>query len=206
MLKILGRANSINVQKVLWCAGLLGIRYERHDVGGAFGGNTTPAYLAKNPNGRVPVIEDDDFVLWESNAIVRYLAAKHGMGTLWPMDLRVRADADRWMDWQATTLTPAMTAVFWGLIRTAEDKRDHAAIDQSIKDSAAAMVILDRALSGRAFVAGDQCTMGDIPVACATHRWLQLPVARPRLAHVARWYRQLMTTPAAAGVLTVPIT
>ena len=98
MLRIWGRRNSINVQKVLWCCGELGLDYERIDAGGVFGLTRDPEYLALNPNGLVPTISDDGFVLWESNAIVRYLAARHGSGTLWPEDLRERADAERWMD------------------------------------------------------------------------------------------------------------
>src|SRR5690348_9690795 len=108
VLKIWGRANSFNVQKVLWCADELGVPYERVDLGGPFGGNDDPAYRRLNPNGVVPTIQDGDLVLWESNAIVRYLAAKHGSGTLYPSDLAVRADADRWMDWQLTTIQEGM--------------------------------------------------------------------------------------------------
>ena len=115
MLKIYGRANSINVQKALWVADECGLAYERTDVGGAFGGNDQPWYRAMNPNGTVPTIDDGGYILWESNAIVRYLARKHGAGTLWPEDARVNADADRWMDWQATTANPALFAAFWGL-------------------------------------------------------------------------------------------
>src|SRR5262245_38784530 len=107
MLKIWGRISSVNVQKVVWCADELGLAYERTDVGGAYGGNDKPEYLAKNPNGLIPVIEDEGFVLYESNAIVRYLAAKHATGSLWPAELAKRADVDRWMEWQSTGYTPA---------------------------------------------------------------------------------------------------
>ena len=124
MLKILGRKNSSNVQKVLWCCDELGLAYEREDVGGSFGKNRDPEYLALNPNGLVPTIIDDGFVLWESNSIIRYLAAKHGRGTLYPEDLRARALAERWMDWQLSVLGPAIGPVFWGLIRTPPGKRD----------------------------------------------------------------------------------
>ena len=124
MLKIWGRLSSVNVQKVVWCADELGLRYERRDVGGTFGGNDTPEYLAMNPNGLVPVIEDDGFLLYESNAIVRYLAAKAaGPGALWPSDARHRADVDRWMEWQSTGYTPAMWGAFWMLVRTPAEKR-----------------------------------------------------------------------------------
>src|SRR5207248_11359982 len=117
MLKILGRKTSSNVQKVLWCCDELGIAFEREDVGGPYGRNNTPEYLALNPNGLVPTIDDDGFILRESNAIVRYLCAKHGIGKLCPTDLQRRADADRWMDWQQTTLGPPMGILFRGLLK-----------------------------------------------------------------------------------------
>ena len=129
MLKIWGRLTSVNVQKVVWCADELGLEYERIEAGGKYGIVTTPPYLAINPNALVPVIEDGDVVLWESNAIVRYLAARHGAGTLWSTDAKLRADADRWMDWQTTTFNPAIGPVFWQLIRTAPEKRDAAVIE-----------------------------------------------------------------------------
>lgn len=206
MLKLLGRANSINVQKVHWCLEELGVPYARTDVGGAFGGNTTPEYLAKNPNGRVPTLEDDGFVLWESNVIVRYLAAKYGADKLWPTDVRQRAEADRWMDWQQTTVGPAITPVFWQLIRTPADQRDLAAMEKSKTDSVGVFSMLDAHLKGRAYVAGDSFTMGDIPVGCAAHRWLNLPIERPVLPNLEAWYGRLKTRPAAAKVLTTPIT
>ena len=123
MLKIWGRNNSVNVQKVLWCCEELAVEYERIDAGGAFGIVNTPEYRRLNPNGLVPTIDDDGFVLWESHAIVRYLAAKHGAG-FWPEDRRMRAEADQWMDWSQTTFWPAIRPLFMGLIRTAPEQRD----------------------------------------------------------------------------------
>src|SRR5713226_8084418 len=128
MIKIWGRKNSINVQKVLWCCDELGIFFERIDAGGQFGINNTPEYLALNPNGLVPTIEDGDVVLWESNVIVRYLAAKYGMGSLCPADLGERFSAERWMDWQQTSLVQPIGPVFANLIRLPPEKRDPAAI------------------------------------------------------------------------------
>src|SRR5262249_24988599 len=117
MLKILGRNNSINVQKVMWAIGELGVPHERLDGGGAFGRNKEPDYLAMNPNGLVPTLQEDDgFILWESNTIVRYLAAKHGAGTLEPKDRHERALASQWMDWQYTVAAPAIFDLFWGLV------------------------------------------------------------------------------------------
>ena len=118
MLKIWGRLTSVNVQKVVWCADELGLEYERVEAGGKYGVVNTPDYRAMNPNGLVPVINDGGYVLWESNAIVRYLAGRHGAGTLCPADARTRADADRWMDWQAVSLNPAIGPAFFQLVRT----------------------------------------------------------------------------------------
>ena len=144
MLKIWGRANSINVQKVVWCARELGLAFERVDAGGSFGIVDTPAYRALNPNGKVPTIEDGELVLWESNAIVRYLAARHGPGTLWPEPLAARADADRWMDWALVELIPAMRDAFVHLIRTPADRRDPKAIAASAKATEPVVVSIPR--------------------------------------------------------------
>jgi len=205
-MRILGRISSINVQKVVWCAQELGLAYERVDVGGKFGGNTTPDYLAKNPNGRIPVVEDGDVVLWESNAIVRYLAAKHGSGSLWPTDLVVRADADRWMDWASMTLTMAMHGAFWQTVRTPPEQQDKALIAKSTAEGQAAIDILDKALAGRTYITGDTFTMGDIPLGCAAHRWLNLSVPKKSAPNVERWYGRIMERPAVRTVLTTPIT
>jgi glutathione S-transferase len=201
MLRILGRVSSVNVQKVVWCADELGIAYERVDVGGKFGGNDTPEYLAKNPNGLVPVIEEDDgFVLYESNAIVRYLAAKHSAGKLWPEDLRRRADVDRWMEWQSTAYTPAMWVAFWQLIRTPAEKRDAAGIEASRAKSEKLSGILDAHLASRRFLAGDAFTAADIVVGCAAHRWLNLPLAREARPNLQRWYAELKARPGSRQV------
>jgi glutathione S-transferase len=205
-LRIWGRLSSINVQKVVWTARELELPFERIDAGGAYGGNRTPEYLRMNPNGKIPVIDDDGFVLWESNAIVRYLAATHGTGTLWPADLRARADADRWMDWQATELTPAMRDAFMQLIRTAPESRSPALIDASNQATEALMAILDAHVGSRRFLCGDSFTVADIAVGTVVHRWFGLPQPHAPRPNVERWYRQLMTRPAAAGVLTLPIT
>ena len=191
MLKIWGRLTSVNVQKVVWCADELGLDYERTDAGGKFGVVNTPEYLAMNPNGLVPVIEDGDFVLWESNAIVRYLAAKHGEGSLWPTDLQMRADADRWMDWQAVSFNPAIGPGFWQLIRTAPEKRDPAVIEAARESGEKKLALLDAHLATREFVAGSSFTMGDIPLGCSVDRWYKLPLPRESHPHVERWYAAL---------------
>ena len=206
MLKIWGRISSVNVQKVVWAADELGLAYERIEAGGTYGKTTTPEYLAMNPNSLVPVIEDDGFVLWESNAIVRYLAGKHARGTLWPNDDRKRADADRWMDWQATTYTPAMWSAFWQLVRTPPDQRDAKVVEASLAKTEKAAEILEAALAGRQFITGDAFTMGDIPIGCATHRWLNMPVWRVARPNIERWYAALKARPGGAKVLATPLT
>ena len=191
MLKIWGRANSINVQKVLWCCGELDLQYERIDAGNAFGIIKTPEYLALNPNGLVPTIEDGDFQLWESNVIVRYLAHTAGEGRLCPAETRARFDAERWMDWQATVFWPALRPLFIQLIRTQPAKRDATIISRAEELSLAALRILDARLSDRCFLAGDTFSMGDIPAAVAVHRWYELDAAHPKLPHLRRWYEQM---------------
>ena len=191
MLKIWGRTNSINVQKVSWCCAELGLKYERIDAGLQFGVNTTPDYKAMNPNALVPTIDDDGFVLWESQAIVRYLARKHGLGSLCPSDARTCADADRWMDWHATTVWPNLQPVFRELIRAAPDKRNMPLVEESRKKLSVSMAILDAHLAGRKFVTGDSFTMGDIPLGTAVQRWFNLPIERENYKSLEAWYRRL---------------
>ena len=191
MLKIWGRLTSVNVQKVVWCADELGLEYERIEAGGKYGVVNTPQYLAMNPNGLIPVIEDDGFVLWESNAIVRYLAALHGEGTLSPTNRRMRADADRWMDWQTTTFNPAIGPAFWQLIRTAPEKRDATVVETARASAENYLAVLDAHLASRDFVAGSAFTMGDIPLGCSVDRWMKLPLARESHPHVERWVQAL---------------
>jgi glutathione S-transferase len=187
MLVVWGRNNSVNVQKVLWCCEEMALAYERVEAGLAFGVVSTPQYRALNPNGLVPTIDDDGFILWESNAIVRYLAAKHAAGTLWPADLKTRAEADRWMDWNNTTFWPAIRPLFHGLVRTAPDKRDPKALEDSRMKTAELARIVDTHLQAREYLAGDAFTMGDIVLGCAAWRWITLPVARPPMPNLQRW-------------------
>jgi glutathione S-transferase len=191
VLRIWGRSNSINVQKVLWCCEELDIRYQRVDVGGPFGGNREPEYLRLNPNGLVPTISDGGFVLWESNAIVRYLAAKHGMGTLYPEDLAERADADRWMDWQMGTLWANFRPAFVGLIRTLPEKRDRDDIATAISRTAENLAMLDAHLAARDYVTGPAFTMADIPLGVTAYRWFNLEIERPPMPNLEAWYERL---------------
>ncbi len=206
MLKIWGRNNSINVQKVMWCVAELGLEHERIDLGGAFGGNREDWYLTLNPNGLIPMIDDDGFVLWESNAIVRYLAAKYGMGGLCPKPFEQRADADRWMDWQATTLQPQMHPVFWGLMRTAPEARDMAAISAAAARLGETFAILDRHLEGRTYMLGEDLTMADVPLGASTYRWYALDIERPDRPNVRRWYDQLSERHAFRQNVMIPLT
>lgn len=206
MLRIWGRVNSVNVKKALWAAEELGLQYERIDAGLQFGVTKTPEYRRMNPNSLVPTIEDDGFVLWESHSIVRYLAAKHAAGTLWPTDLRVRADAERWMDW-AFTLQNAMRDVFWGLIRTPPEKRDMRAIEAGAKRSADLLeAVLETALAGKDYLTGKNFTMGDIPLGCEVQRWMRVPLQRPRLPNVEAWFERLRARPAFLKIVDVPLT
>ena len=206
MLRILGRLSSVNVQKVVWCACELELPYDRTDIGGTFGGTDTPAFRAMNPNGLVPVIDEDGFVLWESNAIVRYLAAGHGAGTLWPISLKQRADADRWMDWQATELGPAMRDAFIQLVRTRPDVRDQGRVDTSANASERLIAILDAHLAHRDYLTGQNFTMCDISVGVQIHRWFGMPVLRAPRPNVEEWYARLCARRGAQGVLTLQVT
>ena len=206
MIKIWGRKDSSNVQKVLWCCGELGLAYERIDIGGSFGGNKEKPYLAINPNGLVPTIEDGGFVLLESNSIMRYLIDKYGQGRLLPSTPEGRANANRWMDWQLTTLGPAITPVFWGLIRTPEEKRDRAAIDNSLQRTTKAWQILDDHLAKNSYLAGNDFSIGDIPLGVWDYRWFKLPIERPKMDHLNGWYDRLCKRPPYQTHIMIPMT
>ncbi|MDP2032283.1 MAG: glutathione S-transferase [Polaromonas sp.] len=205
MLKIWGRMSSINVKKVVWTAQELALDMQRTEAGGLFGVVKTPEYMALNPNSLVPVIEDEDYVLWESNVIVRYLCAKHAMGQMYPTDLRERFDAERWMDWQQTTLNPASRPGFWQLVRTPPDQRNAALIEESNAVVEALMAVLDAHLAQRSFMVGERFTMADIPIACEIHRWFGLPQQRQSRPHIERWYDSLRARQASLGVLDMSL-
>ncbi len=190
MIKIWGRNTSSNVQKAMWAVGELGLAHTRIDIGGAFGMNREPKYLAMNPNGLVPTLEEDDgFLLWESNSICRYLAGKHDKAAvLEPKDAHQRALASQWMDWQLSVLGPAITPAFWGLIRTPPEKRDAAAIKTSQEKTVTAMLMLEGQLAKTPFVAGPAFSYGDIPVGVMCYRYRQLVPDRPKTPNLDRWY------------------
>ena len=207
MIKIWGRNTSSNVQKVMWAVGELKLAHERIDIGGPFGKNKEPAYLALNPNGLVPTLEEEDgFLLWESNSIVRHLAAKHGAGTLEPADAKERALASQWMDWQLTVLGPAIGPAFWGLIRTPPEQRDHAAIKASQMKTGEVLRMLDAHLGKHQYAAGNAFSIGDIPVAVMTRRYRDLFADRPALHNVERWYAEIaQREPFRTHILSVPL-
>jgi glutathione S-transferase len=208
MLKIWGRISSLNVRKVVLAAQEAGIAFERLDAGGAFGVVRTPDYLAKNPNALVPLVEDDQVQLWESNVIVRYLCARHAADSLYPLALPRRFDAERWMDWQQTTLNPAGRDAFIQLIRTPEDKRDAQLVARSIAATEPLHDLLEAHLARQPFIAGDRLTMADLPIACELHRWIALPLAttRPARPHLERWYAGILARPSAKGALDIVLT
>jgi glutathione S-transferase len=205
MLRIWGRITSINVRKAVWTAQHLGLEFERIDAGGAFGIVKTPEYIALNPNSVVPTLIDGDFVLWESNVIVRYLCAKHSMGNLYPSDLQERFDAERWMDWQQTTFSPSGRNAFWELIRTPEAQRDMQKVEASIASTEPLLDRLEIHLSKNEFMACGRLTMADIPLACEVHRWFGLSVSKTKRPHLEAWYAKILARPASANVLTLPL-
>jgi glutathione S-transferase len=196
MLKILGRATSSNVQKVLWFCDEDGIDYEHdNDIGGAFGRNDQPEYLAMNPNGKVPTVIDDGFVLWESNSIVRYLARKH-KSALYPSEFEARHLVERWMDWQLSVLALHQGTVLGGLIRTKPEDRDIAKIEASQRGWADGMAILDAHLADNEYVGGEAFTLADIPLGSIIHRWFNLNFEKPDMPHARRWYELISERPA----------
>jgi glutathione S-transferase len=212
MLNIWGRISSINVRKVVWCAQELGLDFQRTEAGGKFGIVQTPEYLGLNPNALVPAIDDgegeDRVVLWESNVIVRYLCAKHSPGKFYPERLAERFDAERWMDWQQTTLNPVSAGAFRQWIRTPSGQRDPAVIAHSVNATEPLFALLDAHLATRAFMLGDSFTMADIPVGCEAHRWFGLPqteYTRPAWPHVERWFADLRSRAGARGVLDLAL-
>jgi glutathione S-transferase len=206
MLTIHGRINSINVQKVVLACEELGLAYDRHDAGGAFGIVKTPEYVAMNPNSLVPVLVDDGLVLWESNAIVRYLAAKYGDGTLSPKDPGQRALSDRWADWGSFSLYPKYHQAFWHSVRTPPEARDQAVIDASVAATEPVLDILEAELAGKTFLAGDRPTIGDVSLVPGVFRWLHMPVTRKPRPNCEAWTARLAARPGYGKALMLPIT
>ena len=207
MLKVWGRKNSSNVRKALWCIEELALPYSREEAGGAFGVVNSPEYRALNPNGQVPTIDDDGFVLWESNTIVRYLAAQYGADTSWyPTDPRVRAQADKWMDWTSTSFAGAFRPLFWGVLRTPAEQQDWVAINAAITVCAQLLQIVDQALSETPYLSGDEIGMGDIPLGSFIYAWFEMPIERASLPHLSDWYERLKLRPAYRSAVMTALT
>lgn len=204
MIRIWGRASAFNLQKAYWALLETGQSHERIDAGGDFGGLEAPDFLARNPNGRIPVIDDDGFVLWESQAIVRYLADKHAPKLI-PDSVQGRALAAQWMDWSQTTLQPAFMDLFWGGVRMPKEKQSADFVAKSLQRTLTAFSILEEALSTSAFLAGDRFSVGDIPAGTHLYRFFEMDdIDRPALPHVSAWYEQLRDRPAYQKAVMVP--
>lgn len=205
-LKLWGQPRSINVQKALWALDELGLDYERVDAGGKFGRNKDADYLSLNPNGLVPTLEYEGNALWESNAIVRYLFAKHGSAPLHPSDAIARARADAWTDWGTGTFWGPTRVLVVQLVRTAEAQRDPTAIAAARAELDKAVRILDGQLSQHPYLVGDQFTWGDIAAAAAAQRYFTLPIERPTTKALQGWFARVKERPAFKKWIDLPLT
>lgn len=206
MLKIWGRRNSSNVRKVLWCAEEIGLPYESIEVGGSHGGTQSPEYVAMNPNGLVPVIEDHGLPLWESNTIVRYLSARYSLGTLYAEDPMERAQAEKWMDWSTSRMAPLYSELIWGIMRTAPADRDEARINAAIVRAGDFLALPNATLATQPWLSGEKFAMGDIALGSLIYAWFELPIQRPDLPHLADWYGRLRERPAYQRGVMSPMT
>lgn len=205
MLKVWGRRSSLNVQKVLWLVGELGLEYEHIPAGGAFGRLATPEFRALNPHGRVPVVEDGDVAIWESHAILRYLAARYGAPDYWAGDPAVRSESDRWMDWFVATLQqPFLGGLFGGFYRTPPERRNWSAIQRNIQACAHLYGFLERQLARHDYLCGDTLSLGDIPAGSTLYRYYEMELPRPSLPNVEAWYARLQARPAYREHVMVP--
>lgn len=210
MFKLWGRNTSSNVQKVRWLCAEIGVPYDQTEVGGAFGRTKEPFYLAMNPNSLVPTIDDNGFTLYESNAIMRYLATKHAAHGFYPLELQQRADCERWLDWSLSTIAPAITPVFWGLIRTLPAQRDNALILASTQKTFTALSVIEQRLADRPYLCGEQLTLADIPISIQAHRWFNLPFEqigyqRPALPNVRGWYDRIKQRKPFQDTVLIPL-
>lgn len=205
MLSIWGRRSSFNLQKVMWLVDEIGVPHQHIEAGGRFGGLDTPEFGAMNPHRKVPVIRDGNTVVWESHAILRYLAARYSPGKFWPDDPSARALCDQWMDWSQTTLQPAfLMGVFWGFYRTPEDRRNTEAIRRSVERCAGHFRLLNAVLANRAYLLGDSLSLADIPLGTHLYRYFGLDIDRPDVPHVEAWYERLQQHPAYRKNIMVP--
>ena len=207
-LTIWGRANSVNVQKVLWCLHELDLAYNRIDAGMQFGKNNEAAYLAMNPNGRVPTLVDGDFVLWESNSVMRYLCLAYGQNSpIYPQNPQPRAAVDRWLDWTLSTLQPVDRPVFWALVRTPPEKRDMVQIQKDADAEVVQWRIIDARLATRRFIEGDQFTIADIALGAFARRWFGVEgITKPKLPNLERWFALIAARPGFVRLIAPPMT
>lgn len=197
MLKVWGRRNSSNVQKVMWLIGELGLDHEHIPAGGSFGLTDTPEFRAMNPHGRVPVIDDNGTIIWESQAILRYLATVYAAPPLWPETPGERAQQDQWMDWSVQTLQrDFLIGVFWGFYRTPEAERDLSAIDAALATCARHFRLLDTVLADRPFMSGADFGLADIVVGSNLYRYYTLDIERPAVPNVEAWRERIESRPA----------
>jgi glutathione S-transferase len=207
MMQIWGRMNSTNVRKVLWCAEEIGLSYERVDAGGQFGVVDQPDYRAKNPNGLVPCLVDGDFVLWESNVIVRYLARQYGAAAFPAVaDAREWAEAEKWMDWTSLSITGPFRDVFWNLVRRSPEQRNEDEVARGIMECGRLLAVADAALGRQPYLSGEAFGIGDIPLGCIAYAWFSMPIERPDLPNLARWYESLRARPAYQKGVMTPLT
>ncbi|EAM6532021.1 glutathione S-transferase family protein [Salmonella enterica] len=208
MITLWGRNNSTNVKKVLWTLEELELPYDQILAGGKFGVNQDADYLAMNPNGLVPLLKDDEtnLLLWESNAIVRYLAAQYGQNRLWVDNPARRAEGEKWMDWANQTLSPAHRVILMGLVRTPPEKRDRAAIEVGIGKCDSLFALLDDALARQTWFSGDSFGTGDIAIAPFVYNLLNVGLSWAPRPNLERWYQQLTERPAFRKVVMIPVT
>ncbi len=205
MLTVWGRSNAFNVQKVLWLLAELDVPYQHIVIGGSYGSLNTPEFLALNPHGKIPVIDDAGLIVWESHTILRYLAAQYGKSHFWPEDAGVRSESDRWLDWFQTSLQPAfLTRVFWAFYRTPEPQRDWTVIQQGIQQTATYLQLLDRQLADRDYLTGSSLSLADIAIGTLLYRYFNVDVERADTPHVAAWYQRLLARPAYQQFVAVP--
>jgi glutathione S-transferase len=199
-----GRLNSANVQKAVWALGELGLAYRHIPAGGSFGGLDDPAFLAMNPNGKVPVLRDGDLTLWESHAIVRYLSAEYGSGLLFPIEPVQRAPVDQWTDWVATTFQPAWIGLFWDFVRTPAAQHDAGKIEHRLAATVKCLGMMEQRLCDAPYLGGSQLTYADIVAGVAMYRWTTMALERPEMPAVEAWHERLRQRPAFREAVCVP--
>lgn len=198
MITVYGRATSSNVQIVMWAIGELGLEYERLDYGHSYGKTKTPEYLAMNPNGLVPTVRDGDLVLWESGAVLRYLAARYGAEPFWPADPARRAPLDMWAEWAKTTFGPALFPIFQHLVRLPKAQRSEAALEAGVAGIAPVARILDARLGAGPWLAGEDFTFADIAAGTLLYRYYTFPFRRTETPNLDAYYERLKARPAYA--------